>query len=210
MSTLETAALASVAWAAAALAWSAVRAWRRTPPLAAAAPAGPAWAGIFYAFGPGMSPRAKESARRHPLIYAIGVTYHVGIFSAAASLAASIAHVTLPGRVAWSIGILAFLGALAGVELLVRRATTPLLREISALDDYASNLLADAWLLAAGLHAFWPGATPAFLIVSIALALYAPAGKIRHCVFFFLSRGLFGARLGRRGVVRPPLAGAAR
>jgi nitrate reductase gamma subunit len=84
--------------------------------------------------------------------------------------------------------------------LAYRRATTPLLRAISAPDDYASNLLVVAWLVSGAVAVFLP-ARAAFLGTTIALALYAPLGKIRHCVFFFLARGLFGARLGRRGIV---------
>ena len=49
--------------------------------------------------------------------------------------------------------------------------------------------------------------TTGFLLATVVLALYAPLGKIRHCVFFFLARGLFGARLGRRGIITSALHG---
>jgi len=207
---LQATALVSVAWAACALAWSASRAWRRTPPLATAAPAGSASAGVLYAFGAGMSPLAKESARQHPFVYAIGVTYHAGIFIAAALLAAALGGVAVPPPAGRAAGIVTLAAALAGVELLARRATTPLLRGISAADDYVSNLLVDLWLLAAAAASLTPTAAPAFLAASIVVTAYMPLGKIRHCVFFFLSRGLYGARLGRRGIVRTPLDGGSR
>ena len=92
------------------------------------------------------------------------------------------------------------LGATAGLVLLARRRANPLLQAISAPDDYASNAIVDAWLASGALAMFTWSVTP-FLVLTIVLALYAPLGKIRHCVFFFLARGLFGTRLGRRGVV---------
>lgn len=201
MTFLEGAALASVAGSAAALAWMAAQAWRRPVPRATAAPVGSPWTGILYAFGAGMSPRAKESASHHPLIYAAGLAYHLGVVSGAAMLALRLGRTPVPPVFAAALGVLLAVGAAAGLVLLARRATTPLLRAISAPDDYASNLLVDAWLLAGALTVFSPSA-PAFLVATIVLAVYAPLGKIRHCVFFFLARGLYGARLGRRGIVR--------
>ena len=201
MTTLEAAALGAVGWAAAALSWSAVRAWRRPAPRATAAPAGSPWTGILYAFGAGMSPRAKESASHHPLVYAAGLTYHLGVFSGLPTLAIVLSGATPPPAAASVLGWAMLGGAAAGLALLARRAATPLLRAISAPDDYASNAIVDAWLVTGALAVF-ASLVPGFLVATIVLALYAPLGKIRHCVFFFLARGLFGARLGRRGIVR--------
>ena len=207
MSTLEAAALGSIAWAVVALAWSAAQTWRRPTPRAVAAPAGSAWTGLVYAFGAGMSPRAKESASHHPLVYAAGLAYHVGIASGLATLAIVLTHVAPPRVVAGALGLAMLAGAAAGLVLLVRRSTDALLRTISAPDDYASNVIVDAWLVTGALAVFTPS-VPAFLVASIGVALYAPLGKIRHCVFFFLARGLFGARLGRRGIVRATVHGS--
>ena len=50
------------------------------------------------------------------------------------------------------------------------------------------------------------GAEKAFVGVSIALAVYVPLGKIRHCLFFFPTRYFFGSYFGRRGVLPPGAA----
>jgi hypothetical protein len=198
MTTLETAAFASLAWAAAALTWSAARAWRRPTPRATVAPAGSAWTGLIYAFGAGMDPRAKESASHHPLVYAAGLVYHLGVFAGLATLAIVLSHATLPRAMAVALGIAMFAGAMAGILLLARRARSPLLRAISAPDDYASNIFVDAWLGVGALAVFTP-AVPAFLVASIVLAAYVPLGKIRHCLVFFTTRYHLGVFFGRRG-----------
>lgn len=200
MTTLEAVTLAAVAWSVGALAWAAHTAWRRPSPGATAAPAGTALSGVVYAFGAGMSPRAKESASHHPLVYVAGLVYHGGVLSGGAVLVAQFAGVSLPASVSLGLGAAMTLGVAAGLVLLARRLSTPLLQAISAPDDYASNAVVDAWLASGALAMFTSWVTP-FLVLTIVLALYAPLGKIRHCVFFFLARGLFGARLGRRGVV---------
>lgn len=200
MTTLEAVTLAAVAWSAGALAWAARTAWRRPSARATAAPAGTALSGIVYAFGAGMSPRAKESASHHPVVYVAGLAYHGGVLSGGAVLVAQLAGVAFPASVSLGLGAVMALGVAAGLVLLARRLSTPLLQAISAPDDYASNAVVDAWLASGALAMFTSSVTP-FLVLTIVLALYAPLGKIRHCVFFFLARGLFGARLGRRGVV---------
>ena len=45
-----------------------------------AKPQGKGKEGIFYAFGKGMMPWEKDSARRHILTYIGGMLYHGGIF----------------------------------------------------------------------------------------------------------------------------------
>lgn len=202
MTTLEAAALGSLAWAVAGLAAAVAARWRRGTSRVAGNSVGPAWPGILYAFGPGMNPRAKESAANHPLVYAAGVLYHVGILIAVATLGLALTHIQMPARLASGLAQFLLLAVAAGAGLFARRASSDLLRAISAPDDYVSNLLADAWLAAAALSLMSPETTPVFLVATILLGLYAPLGKIRHCIFFFLARGEFGARLGRRGIIR--------
>jgi hypothetical protein len=203
MTTLEAAALGSLAWAAAGLATAAAAAWRRGTSRVPGVQVGPAWPGAAYAFGRGMDPRAKESASKHPWIYAAGVLYHAGIAAAALAFATAVARIHPPPLASGVLAALLLSAAVSGVVLLARRARSGLLRAISAPDDYASNLVVDAWLATAALSLVVPGAAPAFLLATILLGVYAPLGKIRHCVFFVLARSEFGARLGRRGIVRP-------
>lgn len=203
MTTLEAATLVSLAWAVIGLGAAVASAWRRGTSRVAGVSVGPAWPGVSYAFGPGMGPRAKESASKHPWIYAAGVLYHAGIATAAATLSMTLARIPVPSWLAGALAMLVFAAVASGVVLFARRASSVLLRAISAADDYASNLLVDVWLLTAALSLVIPVTTPAFLIATILLGFYAPLGKIRHCVFFLLARGEFGARLGRRGIIRP-------
>lgn len=203
MTTPEIAALVSVGWACLAIAMTIARAWRRGTSRVVATPAGSAWHGIAYAFGPGMSPTAKESASDHLGIYACGMLYHVGIGAGAATLVVTMAGIPVPWMLRHVGVVVLLLAAASGAVLLARRVATPLLRLISAPDDYASNLLVDAWLATAAMALLLPQAASTLLFVTAALGIYAPFGKIRHCAFFFLARAQFGARLGRRGVVRP-------
>lgn len=190
--------------AAAALAFQVwrTRSFGLRPPLAA--PAGSGWRGVLYAFGPGMSPWAKESTRAHPLVYALGVAYHLGVFTAIGVLARAVAGAGEPGqalRAAATLPLVA--GAFGGSALLARRAGRAQLRAISIPDDYLSNLLTTAFVALAGLALWLPGAGPAFLVTAMALACWAPLGKIRHCLFFFAARGHLGRHYGRRGTFPP-------
>lgn len=162
-------------------------------------PAGDALAGVRYAFLQGMAPRAKESVRLNPLSYLAGMVYHAGLFAALALLAA---RITGLGSSRF-LGIAALAGALGGVSLLGKRAIKAHLRGLSCLDDFISNLLATAFAALAGLAALATGFTTAWLCSAVALLVYAPIGKIRHCVFFFPTRYHFGAFFGRRGVLPP-------
>lgn len=202
MTALQLVTLASAVWAVAGLAIATAGAWRRPTPAARAAPAGPAWRGIAYALGPeGMSPRAKESASAHPAVYAAGLLYHAGIVVGLATLPMLLRRIAIPAPTAMAVAVVTTGSAVAGLALFARRVASPLLRTISALDDYFANLLVDAWLIAAAFSAIRASASSTFLALSIVLAVYAPVGKVRHCVFFVLSRALYGARLGRRGLV---------
>lgn len=202
MTTLEAAALASLGWAAIGLGSAVAAAWRRGTSRVAGSAIGPAWPGVAYALGPGMSPRAKESASKHPQVYASGVLYHAGIAGAASTLVLTLARIPVPSLLAGTLAVLMVAAVAAGAGLFARRMNSALLRAISAPDDYASNLLVDAWLATAALSLIDPQARPAFLVATTVLGIYAPLGKIRHCVFFLLARGEFGARLGRRAIVR--------
>jgi hypothetical protein len=168
-----------------------------------AVPARPAWRGVAYALGAGLSPGAKESVREHRGVWLAGVAYHAGILAGLAVLAAAPrgSAAEFPGlRVAGALGVA---GALAGGGLLVRRITRPVLRAISHPDDFLANALATSFAALAFARTVTPAAEPAFLAAAMLLFLYVPLGKIRHCAFFFLSRIHAGALFGRRGVLPP-------
>jgi nitrate reductase gamma subunit len=183
------------------------RAFGTRPPFAPAA--GSAWRGVLYAFGPGMAPTAKESTRTHPVVWALGVSYHLGVFTSLAVLlwtllAAGGAAAALPPPAMRAAGLaLAALGVIGGVSLLVRRAREAALRAISVRDDWLANTLTTGFVALAGARLLTPAAEPLLLAWAMLLILYAPLGKIRHCLFFFVSRYHLGRHYGRRGTFPP-------
>jgi hypothetical protein len=199
--------LASAAVCAAALAWQGLRTWRfgRRPDLSV--PAGSAAAGVAYAFGPGMAPWAKESARAHLATWTAGVFYHLAVLFAFTALGFLVAGLLPPPEPLPVIRAVLALGLAAGAGLFVKRLTASSLRTISCPDDLIANLLVTGFL-ALALAATWAADEPwgaaaaaLFMLWGTALLLYIPFGKVRHCFFFFYTRVLFGRWYGRRGVI---------
>lgn len=177
---------------------------------AQSAPAGSAWRGLLYAFGPGMSPAAKESTRAHPIVYALGVVYHLGIFTAAGVLIRVVTGAQAASAVPRVVAlVLLAAGTFGGTALLIRRARSARLRAFSVPDDYLSNLLTTAFVALAAVALLAPGAAPVFMAASMLLLVWTPLGKIRHCLFFFAARGHLGRHYGRRGAFPPRLGGRA-
>lgn len=210
MTPLAIGVLAAGAWALAAFGFQFARLRAYGSRRYFAVPAGSARRGVFYAFGAGMSPTAKESAREHPVVYLTGISYHLGIFAAAVWLVLLLVDPTAPagsfagsGLLVAAARILTLLGTLAGVALLVRRIATSNLRRLSRPDDYLSNLLATGFAALACGRTFTPAIEPLFLAGAIALLFYLPVGKIRHCFFFFTTRYHLGVLFGRRGTFPP-------
>ena len=184
--------LLALAWCLTALGVQVAQARSRGRGTAFAPAAGNPHAGVAYAFTGGMAPWAKESVRMNPGFYALGMVFHLGVFAAFLTLA-------LPGR---PQALLSLLGALAGLGLLGKRLFTTL-GSWSTGDDVLSNLLVTAVCAMAGATLILPAAQGALPWAVIVLLVYIPLGKIRHCVFFFLSRYHFGAFFGRRGTFPP-------
>lgn len=187
--------LAAAAWAVAALLFQRARAKAYGSRALFSAPAGSPQAGIRYAFTQGMRPDAKESVREHLPSYLAGMAYHMGAFTALAQLVLCLAGVERPMAVFIPMQILLAGGVLGGGSLLLKRVLNPVLRGLSHPDDYVSNLLVTVFIALAmsPLHT-------ACHLSAVALLVYLPLGKIRHCLFFFSTRAAFGAFFGRRGV----------
>ena len=200
---LELALCAAAAWALLALAALAfrTRAWgRRT---LHAPPAGDAAAGARYAFTKGMPPQAKESVRTHLPSYVAGLVFHAGVFASFGLLAASIAGFAPGSPLVRLGGAAAGAGALAGLGLLGKRVASKVLRGLSSPDDYVANVLTSMFAAFASVAAFVPAARAAWLTAGVALLLYVPVGKIRHCFLFFPARYELGRFFGRRGTFPP-------
>lgn len=168
-------------------------------PLFAAAKANPQ-RGVAYAFGQGMMPWEKESAKKHIPTYMVGFLYHFGIFAAFIYLIARIFSVQLGTLSVLILKILLSVGLVSGFALLIKRFSLKYMRKISCPDDFLANLLVDLFLIFSLVDVYYPNFRSLFYLSAIILLLYIPVGKIRHCFFFFYSRILFGRFFGRRGV----------
>jgi nitrate reductase gamma subunit len=169
-----------------------------------ARPRGSGFTGIVYAFGLGMLPWEKESAAKHIWTYISGILYHVGILMAMLFLATVLLRISLPHRFLQPVRLLLVIGLVSGVALLIKRILKPQMRSLSGGDDYLANTFVDLFLLSALAATFAQTMLVPFLAVAILTFIYIPFGKIRHCVFFFYSRVLFGDFFGKRGVLPHP------
>ncbi len=170
-----------------------------------APPSGSTRKGVWYAFTAGMLPASKESIRKHIPTYIAGILYHLAIVSSAAYLIVTALKFEPITASLWMIRICVLVGLFAGVALLAKRITFAKMRIISTPDDYLSNLLVDLFLALTLVTTFLVDWLPVLYVVTIVLLLYIPVGKIRHCVFFFYTRVLFGLLFGSRGVLPQPV-----
>jgi len=129
-----------------------------------------------------------------------GILYHAGIFAAALNLLLVVTHVTVPPAVVLALRSLMLAGLVSGVALLVKRLALPKMRIISTPDDIIANVMVDLFLVLSIATTMMVTLEPWLLGSTILLLLYIPIGKIRHCVFFFYTRIVFGMLFGRRGV----------
>jgi nitrate reductase gamma subunit len=135
--------------------------------------------------------------------YAAGMAFHAGLASAAGMLAA----VLLGAEPAPFWGLLArvltLAGMVGGLALFAKRVLAPRLRGLSCPDDFVANLLSTLFVLLACCRTFGPVFEGIWLVEAMALLVYLPLGKIRHCLFFFTTRRHLGAFFGRRGTFPP-------
>jgi hypothetical protein len=172
-----------------------------------ARPAGKPSGGVAYNFTIAMLPAHKETVRRHPVKFAIGVVMHLGAILVLLGVVLLLAWPDGRYRVMALIRPLAVLALAAGVYLFIRRVFSKNLRVMSAPDDYVA-ILVTCGLLA--LASFYPADAERqvlHLVYAGLLFVYLPLGKLRHAVFFFVARGDYGRRLGHRGVYPPAAAG---
>ena len=167
-------------------------------------PRGSSFAGVVYAFGWGMLPWEKESAAKHIWTYIGGILYHLGILMAMLFLVTVLLGISLPRTLLQPVRILLVIGLASGLALLIKRILKPHMRSLSSGDDYLANSLVDLLLLLALATTFAETVLVPFSAVAIIIFIYIPFGKLRHCVFFFYNRVLFGDFFGKRGVLPHP------
>ena len=166
-------------------------------------PAGDPAAGVRYAFTQGMAPWAKESVMMNLPSYGAGMAFHAGVFTGFLLLLAAMLGLALPALPLMLARVLTLAGALGGFSLLLKRMLSAQLRGLSCPDDFAANFLCSVFVLLALLATFSPALTGLWQGEAILLLVYAPLGKIRHCLFFFTTRCQLGAFFGRRGTFPP-------
>jgi hypothetical protein len=174
---------------------------RLSRPSAAARPKGSLAKGVAYAFTLGMLPWAKESTRIHMLAYLRGVAFHLGIFLGLAVYALSPWAGSWPELVRSGLAALLGAGALLGLAGLALRFIEPGLRAITTPDDLFAVAIVSIFLGAGGL---WLGGllpAGAFYLTGALMLVYAPFGKIRHCIYYAFSRGYFGEFMGARALL---------
>ncbi len=170
-------------------------------PVDYARPKGSWKVGVLYSFTIGMLPWKKESTRRHWIAYLRGVIFHIGIFTGLFALVISPFFKEINQTLLSIIAILTGFGALMGYVGIIMRLVERNLRAISTADDYISVFLVSLFLTFLTLSILDEKFLTAMYITSAFTLIYAPLGKIKHCIYFFFSRFFFGLHLGKRGIV---------
>jgi nitrate reductase gamma subunit len=148
-----------------------------------------------------------ESTRRHYLIYAQFVAFHLGV-TAAIGLSFVIPYA--PGLLvsqALVVILQIIIGAafLVGVLRFIRRVSDPYMRAISSPDDYFSLVLLTVWFFFAVLAV--PNNTSGgewhllgYFIMTAFFLVYVPFSKISHYLYYPFTRYYLGKTMGYRGI----------
>ena len=157
--------------------------------------------GILYAFTLGLAPWAKESTRMHMVAYLRGIAFHIGIFAGLVALLASPWFNLIPEFIRFPFAAISGFGALMGIAGAIMRIAEHHLKAISTPDDHAAVWLVTFFLAATTAALLSTALAPVMWIVGAAMLVYAPLGKIRHCIYFYFGRLFYGIHIGRRGIV---------
>jgi hypothetical protein len=166
-------------------------------------PAGNVASSVRYSFTGAMNPAKKESAYLHLPTYTAGIIYHTGTFLSLILFFLILADINLPvilSLIVFSFLVIAFS---CGTGILLKRIMKKGLRDLSAPDDYISNLLVTVFQLMTGLALLVEQIHPAYFIITTILFIYFPLGKLKHAVYFFAARYHLGFFFGWRGTWPP-------
>ena len=155
---------------------------------------------VFYSFTGAMNPAKKESALLHLPTYTAGVLYHLGTFASLLLYALFLLHLEPRGIVLWGFASLLCASSLSGAGMLVKRIAVRRLRSLSTPDDFVSNMLVTLFQLFSLGMLTGTSCAPEYYLTVSALLLYAPAGKLKHALYFFAARYQLGVFNGWRGV----------
>jgi nitrate reductase gamma subunit len=112
-------------------------------------------------------------------------------------------NVWLSGWIMWMSAALFLSSGICGIGILVKRINKHELRSLSNPDDYISNILVTVFQLVSALTLIEPVYLPLYFIITSALLLYFPLGKLKHAVYFFAARYHLGVFYGWRNVWPP-------
>ena len=174
---------------------------RLARPVDRSTPKGNLKSGVLYAYTLGMAPWAKEGTRLHAIAYLRGVAFHAGVFMGLAILVASPWLGRVTGEFRFLLGWLIAIAAVMGLAGFAARFIERNLKSLSTPDDYFAVLVVTLFLAAESLWLFFPQTQALFYLISALMLVYAPLGKIRHCIYFAYSRLFYGKFVGSRGVL---------
>ena len=164
---------------------------------------GPALPAVFYSMTFAMSPIKKETAYLHLPTYTLGIIYHLGSFLALFWIILHFFHLLIPDLIIRTSAYGFIVTGTCGLIILIKRIINPKLRHLSTPDDFFSNVLVTGFHLISSAALLYSGALPWLFIVSGILFAYMPVGKMRHVLYFFISRFYLGIFYGKRGVWPP-------
>ena len=155
---------------------------------------------MSYSFTKAMSPAKKESAYLHLPTYTAGIIYHLGTFLSIFLFFIFLLKIefdTITNYIL--IGFLVFSG-ISGLGILIKRISKRELLSLSNPDDFISNLLVTFFQLATALIIYMEASVIIYSIITTALLLYLPLGKLKHTIYFFAARYHLGFFYGWRGI----------
>jgi len=159
--------------------------------------------GIIYSFSGGMSPTKKETANLHLPTYTAGIVFHGGSFLAIVLLWLHFLNIPLDYHIIRISFYLLILSSLCGFIIFIKRLISRKLRHLSTSDDYFSNILVTGFQILSAVTLSQPRMSPFLYVLASFLLLYIPVGKLKHIVFFVITRFYLGLFYGKRGVWPP-------
>ena len=166
-------------------------------------PKGRTFPAVLYSYTGAMSPFKKETANRHWLTYTAGILYHGGIFFSFFWLLIRMLPVDPPDSVFMPSFCILCITSISGMAILVKRMSSRKMRSLSNPDDYLSNIMATGFQIITAASLLSLAGQSLVYTYSAVLFIYIPVGKLRHAVFFPLTRIYLGLHYGRRGVWPP-------
>jgi len=156
--------------------------------------------GILYSFTSAMSPARKESAFLHLPTYISGMIFHIGTFLSFFWLIVCFFNIHSSLLFRYIIGSIVLISSICGVSILIKRLVKLKLRKLSHPEDYFSNLFVTGFQVITIISLVNVNILPALYIYSTLLFLYIPVGKLKHTIYFFISRINLGIYYGKRKV----------